>query len=77
MILCVLGIVVAGKGKLERAPTPRELLGRKKKKRKKMAEFEKQLKERARELKTFFKKGVKIVGDSCKKGWYKVRHMRG
>lgn len=56
--------------------TPRELLGRKKK-RKKMAEFEKQLKERARELKTFFKKGVKIVGDSCKKGWYKVRHMRG
>lgn len=42
----------------------------------KMGGFEKQVKERAKELKTFFKKGVKIVGESCKKGWHKVRHMR-
>ncbi|KAK9085230.1 hypothetical protein Sjap_025641 [Stephania japonica] len=33
-----------------------------------MADFEKQLKERAKDLKSFFKKGVKILGDSCKKG---------
>ncbi|KAK4577542.1 hypothetical protein RGQ29_027888 [Quercus rubra] len=41
-----------------------------------MAGFEHQMKERARELKIFFKKGVKIVGDSCKKGWNKVKHIR-
>ncbi|KAH1098580.1 hypothetical protein J1N35_015501 [Gossypium stocksii] len=33
-----------------------------------MAGFEQQIKERAKELKVFFKKGVKIVGESCKKG---------
>ncbi|KAK8537223.1 hypothetical protein V6N12_043396 [Hibiscus sabdariffa] len=32
-----------------------------------MAGFELQLKERAKGLKVFFKKGVKIVGNSCKK----------
>ncbi|KAJ4830872.1 hypothetical protein Tsubulata_033971 [Turnera subulata] len=37
-----------------------------------MAGFEQQVKERAKELKVFFKKGVKIVGDSCKKGWNKL-----
>ncbi|KAG4208829.1 hypothetical protein ERO13_A03G157250v2 [Gossypium hirsutum] len=42
-----------------------------------MAGFEQQIKERAKELKVFFKKGVKIVGESCKKGWYKVKHIRG
>ncbi|KAL4282154.1 hypothetical protein GQ457_03G006480 [Hibiscus cannabinus] len=36
-----------------------------------MAGFEQQVKERAKELKVFFKKGVKIVGESCKKGWNK------
>ncbi|OMP07382.1 hypothetical protein COLO4_07391 [Corchorus olitorius] len=41
-----------------------------------MAGFEQQVKERAKELKVFFKKSVKIVGDSCKKGWYKVKHIR-
>lgn len=43
---------------------------------KEMAGFEHQVKERAKELKIFFKKGVKIVGDSCKKGWNKVKHIR-
>ncbi|KAG5579202.1 hypothetical protein H5410_049829 [Solanum commersonii] len=32
-----------------------------------MGSFEKQVKERTQELKIIFKKGVKIVGDSCKK----------
>ncbi|KAK8310881.1 hypothetical protein V6Z11_D02G211900 [Gossypium hirsutum] len=32
-----------------------------------MAGFEQRIKERAKELKVFFKKGVKIVGESCKK----------
>lgn len=41
-----------------------------------MAGFEDQVKERARELKSLFKKGVKIVTDSCKKGWHKVKHIR-
>ncbi|WMV39224.1 hypothetical protein MTR67_032609 [Solanum verrucosum] len=41
-----------------------------------MGGFEKQVKERAKELTTLFKKGVKVVGESCKKGWHKVRHMR-
>ncbi|KAG8642430.1 hypothetical protein MANES_12G087300v8 [Manihot esculenta] len=41
-----------------------------------MAGFEQQVKERAKELKIFFKKGVKIVGESCKKGWNKVKHMK-
>lgn len=45
-------------------------------KKKEMAGFEHQVKERAKELKIFFKKGVKIVGDSCKKGWNKVKHIR-
>nr|GMC72814.1 hypothetical protein BC332_19273 [Ipomoea batatas] len=41
-----------------------------------MGSFEKQVKERAKELKTLFKKGVKVVGESCKKGWNKVKHLR-
>lgn len=41
-----------------------------------MGSFENQVKERAAELKNIFKKGAKIVGDSCKKGWYKVKHIR-
>ncbi|GLT86910.1 hypothetical protein SLE2022_050200 [Rubroshorea leprosula] len=41
-----------------------------------MAGFEHQVKERAKELKVLFKKGVKIVGDSCKKGWHKVKNIR-
>ncbi|KAG4980191.1 hypothetical protein JHK85_034149 [Glycine max] len=31
-----------------------------------------QMKDRAKELKVLLKKGVKIVGDSCKKGWNKI-----
>ena len=42
-----------------------------------MGGFEQQVKDRAKDLKHLFKKGVKIVGDTCKKGWLKVRHMRG
>ncbi|KAK7263655.1 hypothetical protein RJT34_31249 [Clitoria ternatea] len=41
-----------------------------------MAGFEEQVKNRARELKVLLKKGVKIVGDSCKKGWNKVKHIK-
>lgn len=41
-----------------------------------MAGFEQQVKARAKDLKVLFKKGVKIVGDSCKKGWHKVKQMR-
>jgi|UniRef100_A0A2N9HF73 hypothetical protein len=41
-----------------------------------MAGFEQQVKERAKELKIFFQKGVKVVGESCKKGWNKVKHIR-
>lgn len=37
-----------------------------------MGGFEQQVKDRARELKMLFKKGVKIV----KKGWKKVKHMK-
>ncbi|KAG6657951.1 hypothetical protein I3843_04G115200 [Carya illinoinensis] len=42
-----------------------------------MAGFELQVKEKAKVLKIYFKKGVKIVGDSCKKGWNRVKHMKG
>ncbi|KAF9661763.1 hypothetical protein SADUNF_Sadunf19G0102300 [Salix dunnii] len=41
-----------------------------------MGDFENRVKERAKELKFYLKKGVKIVGDSCKKGWYKVKNMK-
>ncbi|KAF8043294.1 hypothetical protein BT93_A1587 [Corymbia citriodora subsp. variegata] len=41
-----------------------------------MAGFEQQVKDRAKELKGLFKKGFKIVGDSCKKGWSKVKNIR-
>ncbi|KAJ0910873.1 hypothetical protein HanRHA438_Chr06g0257041 [Helianthus annuus] len=41
-----------------------------------MGSFENQVKVRAEELKNIFKKGAKIVGDSCKKGWHKVKHIR-
>ncbi|KAL9342594.1 hypothetical protein Peur_065919 [Populus x canadensis] len=37
-----------------------------------MGDFEKQVKERAKELKVLFTKGVKIVENSCKKGWKKI-----
>uniref|UniRef100_A0A6N2M2D5 Uncharacterized protein n=1 Tax=Salix viminalis TaxID=40686 RepID=A0A6N2M2D5_SALVM len=39
-----------------------------------MGDFEKQVKERAKELKVLFKKGVKIVEKSCKKGWKKITY---
>ncbi|KAH7692007.1 hypothetical protein IHE45_01G037500 [Dioscorea alata] len=42
-----------------------------------MGDFEKQLKDRAKELKKLFKKGMKVVGATCKKGWHKVRNLRG
>ncbi|CAO2813506.1 unnamed protein product [Amaranthus hypochondriacus] len=38
--------------------------------------FEQQVKERAQELKNFFKKGVNIVGSYSKKGWDKVKNLR-
>ncbi|RRT75080.1 hypothetical protein B296_00029234 [Ensete ventricosum] len=38
--------------------------------------FEEQVKERAKELKHLVKKGMKAVGDTCKKTWHKVRHIR-
>jgi len=41
-----------------------------------MAGFEQQVKDRAKDLKVLLKKGVKIVGDSCKKGWNKVKHIK-
>ncbi|KVH95919.1 hypothetical protein Ccrd_001987 [Cynara cardunculus var. scolymus] len=41
-----------------------------------MGSFENQVKDRAEELKRIFKQGAKIVGDSCKKGWHKVKHLR-
>ncbi|KAJ8556155.1 hypothetical protein K7X08_022913 [Anisodus acutangulus] len=41
-----------------------------------MGSLKRQVKERAHDLKNLLKKGVKIVGDSCKKGWYKVKHIR-
>ncbi|KAL0757181.1 hypothetical protein Bca101_094849 [Brassica carinata] len=49
---------------------------RKKKGRKKMGAFEDQVKMRAIELKHLLKKGVKVVGKSCKKGWSKVKNLR-
>lgn len=42
-----------------------------------MSGFEKQVKERAKELKSLFKKGVKVVGETCKKGWHKVKQLKG
>ncbi|KAH7664379.1 hypothetical protein IHE45_14G117600 [Dioscorea alata] len=41
-----------------------------------MAGFEQQVKNRAKELKHLFKKGIKVVSNTCKKGWHKVRHLR-
>ena len=41
-----------------------------------MGDFERQLKKRGKELKVLFKKGVKIVENSCKKGWKKVKHLK-
>ncbi|KAF9672602.1 hypothetical protein SADUNF_Sadunf11G0059500 [Salix dunnii] len=41
-----------------------------------MGDFERPLKERGKELKVLFKKGVKIVENSCKKGWKKVKHLK-
>ncbi|CAL9165005.1 unnamed protein product, partial [Musa hybrid cultivar] len=36
-----------------------------------------EVKERAKELKQLMKKGMKAVGETCKKTWHKVRHIRG
>ncbi|THU74434.1 hypothetical protein C4D60_Mb04t33330 [Musa balbisiana] len=36
-----------------------------------------EVKERAKELKQLVKKGMKAVGETCKKTWHKVRHIRG
>ncbi|CAL9223776.1 unnamed protein product [Arabidopsis halleri] len=41
-----------------------------------MGAFEDQVKMRALELKQLFKKGIKVVGKSCKKGWSKVKNLR-
>ena len=41
-----------------------------------MGDFERQLKKRGKELKVLFKKGVKIVEKSCKKGWKKVKNLK-
>ncbi|KAI8005584.1 hypothetical protein LOK49_LG07G02235 [Camellia lanceoleosa] len=42
-----------------------------------MGSFENQVKDRARHLKSLFSRGFfKKVGDSCKKGWYKIKHLR-
>jgi hypothetical protein len=41
-----------------------------------MGEFEQQVKKRAYDLKILVKKGVRVVGDSCKKGWHKVKHIK-
>ncbi|CAA7403393.1 unnamed protein product [Spirodela intermedia] len=37
-----------------------------------MAEFESQIKHRTKELKNLFSKGIRVVGQSWKKGWYKI-----
>lgn len=41
-----------------------------------MGAFEDQVKMRATELKHLFKKSIKVVGKSCKKGWSKVKNLR-
>lgn len=41
-----------------------------------MGSFEGQVKLRAKEFTFFFKRGFKVVGDSCKKGWRKVKHIK-
>ncbi|PIA27438.1 hypothetical protein AQUCO_07800054v1 [Aquilegia coerulea] len=42
-----------------------------------MANFQLQVKEKTKDLKVFFKKSVKIVSESCKKGWYNFKHIKG
>ncbi|WOG98755.1 hypothetical protein DCAR_0418100 [Daucus carota subsp. sativus] len=46
------------------------------KKGRKMGGFEKQVKERAKEMKHYLNKGAKVVGESCKKGWLKLKNIR-
>ncbi|KFK40446.1 hypothetical protein AALP_AA3G374200 [Arabis alpina] len=41
-----------------------------------MGAFEDKVKMRALELKHLFKKSIKVVERSCKKGWFKVKNMR-
>lgn len=41
-----------------------------------MGGFENRVKIRAIEVKLFFKKGVKVVSSSCKKGWWKIKHIK-
>lgn len=41
-----------------------------------MGAFEEKVKMRAIELKRLLKKGIKVVGKSCKKGWSKVKNLK-
>jgi hypothetical protein len=41
-----------------------------------MSGFEHQVKYRAKEVQRFFKKGINSVGNSFKKGWHKVKHIK-
>lgn len=40
-----------------------------------MGGFERQVKLRAKEVGFYFKKGFSFVGNSCKKGWHKIKHV--
>jgi len=41
-----------------------------------MGGFERQVKYRAKEVERFFKKGIHTVGNSFKKGWNKIKHLK-
>lgn len=41
-----------------------------------MGGFEHRVKFRAKEVKRFFNKGIKSVGNSFKKGWNKVKYIK-
>jgi hypothetical protein len=41
-----------------------------------MGGFERQVKLRAYEIKGFFKKGVRTVSNTFRKGWYKVKRVK-
>ncbi|KAJ0453820.1 hypothetical protein HanIR_Chr15g0733411 [Helianthus annuus] len=40
-----------------------------------MGGFERQVETRAKDVKRFFKKGVSTIGNSFKKGWYKLKRL--
>ncbi|KAF5762960.1 hypothetical protein HanXRQr2_Chr15g0674781 [Helianthus annuus] len=40
-----------------------------------MGSFERQVETRAKDVKRFFKNGVRMIGNSCKKGWYKLKRL--